>query len=273
MKQYFSAVAILLSITSCTSNPDKITTDDSTITTPPSVPLISFSATRTLPHDTSLFLEGFLIHDGRLYESTGSPEDLPQTKSLIGPLDTTNGKIQPKVEIDRKDFGEGIVFFKDRLYQLTYKKQTCYVYDAKTFKRAGEYKYDNKEGWSLTHNDSLLIMSDGTDRLTFIDPATFKPVRQIAVTLNGAKRDSLNELEYIKGYIYANIWLNSYIVKIDPSNGKVVGKLDLSSIIADARNRYPDAETLNGIAYDRDKDRVFVTGKLWPAIYELSFSH
>jgi len=123
------------------------------------------------------------------------------------------------------------VFFKGRLYQLTYLNHICFVYDTKTFKPINQFKLENKEGWALTSNGTSIIMSDGTDQLTFLEPENFKPIRKLRVTQNGQPRDSLNELEYIKGYLYANIWTSNYIVKIDPANGKVVGQLDMSTLV------------------------------------------
>ncbi|MCW3090970.1 MAG: hypothetical protein JWP81_2039 [Ferruginibacter sp.] len=179
-----------------------------------------------------------------------------------------------KIEIDRsKYFGEGIVIFDDKLYQLTYTNQVGFIYDIKSFKQIGQFNYTNKEGWSLTTNGKELIMSDGTDKLTFLDPATLKPVKQLAVTENGLAVDSLNELEFIKGFIYANIWQTDFIVKINPANGKVTGRLDLTSLAFEARNKYPPADVLNGIAYDAATDKIYVTGKLWPNIYQVEFPH
>jgi len=240
----------------------------------PALPNIGFAVTKTFPHDTTLFTEGFLVHNGRLYESTGSPNYLGWARSLVGPIDTATGRLDHKIELDKKIyFGEGISFIKNKLYQLTYENQVAFVYDAGTFKPEGQFKFANRQGWSLTTNDTALIMSDGTDRLTFVNPDDFHPIRQLQVTLNGIPRDSLNELEYIKGYIYANIWEDNYIVKIDPATGKVVGKIDLQPLTDDAKQRSPNADVLNGIAYDAKSDKIYVTGKLWPRIYEISFPH
>ena len=240
----------------------------------PIVPAISYSVPRYYPHDTSLFTEGFLFHDGELFESTGSPHDLPETKSLIGVDNLSTGKFSKKIELDRtKYFGEGIAFLGNRLYQLTYKSQKGFIYDEKSFKKICEFKYANKEGWGLTTDGKELIMSDGTDKLTFLNRDNLKPVRILKVTLNGTPRDSPNELEYIKGYIYANVWTDNFIVKINPATGKVVGKLDLSFLTMDARNKNPNADVLNGIAYDSVSDKIYVTGKLWPNIYQINFNH
>ncbi|MEP6712396.1 MAG: glutaminyl-peptide cyclotransferase [Ferruginibacter sp.] len=241
---------------------------------PNAVPFINYAVTKTLPHDTSLFTEGFLMYNGQLFESTGSPDDLPQTRSMIGITDLATGRFEKKIEIDRrKYFGEGIVFLKNKLYQLTYTNQVGFIYDANSYKMTGKFAYKNIEGWSLTTDGINLIMSDGTDSISFLDPEKFKPVKIITVTENRIPRDSLNELEYIKGFIYANIWQNNTILKIDPVTGNVVGKIDLSSLKYEANQKNPRADVLNGIAYDSLNDKIYVTGKLWANIYQINFSH
>jgi glutamine cyclotransferase len=274
MKRFLALLIPAILLYSCGSNPDKPAANADAPAPAPAIPTIDYQIVKTFPHDTTLFTEGLTVHDGQLFESTGSPKELPQTRSLVGPIDTLTGKMHDKIELDRNTyFGEGIVFLKGKLFELTYTNHVCFVYDAKNFKPAGQFNFDNKEGWSLTTDDSVLIMDDGTDKLTFIDPNTYKPIKKLQVIQNGVPRDSLNELEYIKGYIYANIWQNNTIVKIDPATGKVVGTLDLSNIVFDARNKYATAEVLNGIAYDKATDKIYVTGKLWPTIYEIYFPH
>lgn len=238
------------------------------------IPLISYSVPRYFPHDTTLFTEGFLFHNGELFESTGSPDDLPQTNSLIGTDNLETGVFSKKIELDKmKYFGEGITFLKNKLFELTYKNQIGFVYDANSFKKIGQFKYNNLEGWSLTTDGKDLIMSDGTNKLTFLDPNQLTPVRILNVTENGMPQDSLNELEYIKGFIYANVWMSNSIFKINPSTGAIVGKLDLSFLTQDAKNKNPRADVLNGIAYDSISDKIYVTGKLWPNIYQINFRH
>lgn len=240
----------------------------------PSVPEITYSVTKTYPHDTLSFTEGFLFHEGKLYESTGSPDDLPQTKSQVGITSLETGKMDVKATLDRnKYFGEGIVIFGGKIYQLTYKNQRGFIYDLKTFKKTGEFSYDNKEGWGMTTDGKNIIVSDGTNNLTFWDPATLKPVKTLAVTENGYAGDYLNELEYIKGYIYANVWTTQCIVKIDPASGKIVGKLLLSPLFMEERSQYLGIKEMNGIAYDSLTDKIYITGKMWPHIYEISFAH
>ena len=239
----------------------------------PTTPIIPFSVTRYFPHDTTSFTEGLLVHDGRLYESTGSPSELTQTKSVIGIVDLTTGKIENKTELDKtKYFGEGIVIIRDKIYQLTYKNRTGFIYDARSFNQIGSFTYPNAEGWSLTTNGSEIIMSDGTDSLSYLSVKNLQRTKVLTVTENGVPVRNINELEYIKGFIYANIWTTNNIVKIDPMTGKVVGKMDLSSLNFEAKNINPNADVLNGIAYDTSLDKVYVTGKLWPRIYEIEFA-
>ncbi|WP_210465954.1 glutaminyl-peptide cyclotransferase [Rufibacter roseolus] len=236
--------------------------------------LINYGVVKAYPHDTTAFTEGFLVHEGKLYESTGSPADLTQTKSLIGVVDLATGKMDVKVELDRnKYFGEGIAILKDRLYQLTYLSKVGFVYDVNTFKRTGEFTFKSKEGWGMTTDGTHLIMSDGTSKITYLNPTTFKVERTIAVHDQNGQVENINELEYIKGFLYANVYTTNTILKIDPSSGKIIGKLDLTSLEQDAKSKKPDALELNGIAYDSTAGKVYVTGKLWPNIYEIKFSY
>ena len=240
----------------------------------PPIPIINYSVGHVYPHDTTSYTEGLVFHDHHLFESSGAPEGYPQTRSMIGIDDLGTGKVNKKIELDRrKYFGEGIVFFKDRLYQLTYTNQIGFVYDAGTFHRVDSFRYQNKEGWALTTDSLSLIMSDGTSHLTYFDPVSLKPVKTLVVTENGAPLDSLNELEYIHHYIYANRYTYNYVVKIDPASGKVLGRLDLTSLVEQEKNRNPGSDVLNGIAYDPGTDKIYVTGKLWSGIYEIVFSH
>jgi glutamine cyclotransferase len=263
------AFVLLLSVYGCNDNPERGNEQS-----PPPIPVINYAVVKTFPHDTTSFTEGFLVHNGQLLESSGSPSDLPQTRSLVGFADTATGKMNIKIELDsRKYFGEGIVVVKDKLYLLTYKSQTCFVYDAKSFKPIGQFRFANKEGWGLTTNGSEIIMSDGTDQLTFINPDNFTPIRQVRVTENGVSRNYINELEFINGFIYANIWQQDVIVKIDPATGNIAGRLDISTLANEARGKQPDADASNGIAWDSATDRIYITGKLWPAIYEVKFPY
>jgi glutamine cyclotransferase len=251
---------------SCKSNNDKSVTSALVKITP----AITYDFLNSYPHDTTSFTEGLLIHQGKIYESTGASQELPQTRSLFGVLDTVNGKIEKKVELDKeKYFGEGITFLNGKVYQLTYKNQIGFIYDAHTFKKLGDFPIPSKEGWGLTTDGVNLIMSDGTHTLTYLDPNTLKVVKMLAVTENGFAKEALNELEFIKGYIYANVWTTNTIAKIDTTNGKVVGILDLSPLASESANLYKESLEMNGIAYDSARQSVFVTGKMWPKLFEI----
>jgi len=237
-------------------------------------PTLDFTVVKAYPHDTSAYTEGFLFHDGKLYESTGTEPDMPaDRRSMFGTVDLTTGKITPKVEIDRnKYFGEGIVFLNGKVFQLTYTTKVGFIYDAATFKKLGEFTFPSVEGWGMTTDGKYLIMSDGTSNITYLDPSNFQQARIVGVTDNNGPVSNINELELINGFIYANQWQTNYILKIDPSSGKVVGRLNLDSLVQQAKNQYPGAEVLNGIAYDSTSGKVYVTGKLWPSIYEIKFT-
>ncbi|MFT4094338.1 MAG: glutaminyl-peptide cyclotransferase [Niabella sp.] len=238
----------------------------------PATPIINYAVVQTYPHDTSMFTEGLVFYKGALYESSGSPAERPYTKSIVGTVDLQTGKVTPKVTLDKTlYFGEGIVFLKDKLYQLTYTNQKGFIYDAASFKKTGEFAYANREGWGLTTDGRSIIMSDGTTDLTWLDPQTLHPVKTLAVTENGTLRDSLNELEFINGAIYANVWTKPYILKIDTASGEVTGRLDLSAIVDLVGFRKLNADVLNGIACDAASGKVYITGKLWPSVYEIDF--
>ena len=233
---------------------------------------INFKVIRSYPHDTGSFTEGLLFHDNQLFESTGSPQEFPNTRSVFGNVDLKTGKIEVKAELDRKKyFGEGILFFKDRIFQLTYKNQIGFIYDAKTYANIGSFSYSNKEGWGLTTDGKNIIMSDGTNIITYLDPESLKPIKTLDITFNGSSALYVNELEYINGFIYANIWTTNDIAKIDPQTGKIVGIIDLSSLYREAKKKNPLSEATNGIAFDQSDGRIFVTGKFWPAIFQIKF--
>ena len=191
---------------------------------------------------------------------------------MFGIVDKSTWKIDVKAELDKTIyFGEGIVILKGKVFQVTYKNQKGFIYDAKNFKNLGEFSYTNKEGWGLTTDGKSIIMSDGTSYLTYIDPDSFKVTRILEVAENDRIVENLNELEFIKGFIYANIWMTNTIVKIDPNNGDVVGKMDLSDLAYQSKTKNPNALEMNGIAYDSISNKIMVTGKLWPTIYEIKF--
>lgn len=267
-------VVISLVITSCgpTEKPKPVVVDHPIVADEPPVPEIQFTVVNKYPHDVTSFTEGFLFHDNKLFESTGATKELPQTRSLFGVVDLKTGKIAVKAELDRNIyFGEGMVVLKGKVFQVTYKNQMGFVYDAKTFKNIDTVSYTNKEGWGLTTDGKSIIMSDGSSYLTYFDPDSFVATKVLAVKEGNYDLIYLNELEYINGFIYANIYTTNDIVKIDPATGKVVAKMDLSSLSKESKIQNPNALEMNGIAYDSISNKILVTGKLWPTIYEIKF--
>ncbi|MBC7904153.1 MAG: glutaminyl-peptide cyclotransferase, partial [Gemmatimonadaceae bacterium] len=220
------------------------------------VPRIGFSIIATYPHDTSFFTEGLEFYNGNLLESSGSGtaagDGPPPHPSAIGIANLKTGKVDTKAVLNNKAyFGEGITVFNNKLYQLTYTSQKGFVYDAQTFKKMQEFSYSG-EGWSLTHDSTRLIMSDGTSNLRFLDPNTLQVQSILGVTDNNGPVSNINELEYVNGVLYANQWQTNYILKIDLQSGKVIGKIDLSAFDKEARQKYPDAQEMNGIAWKKE---------------------
>lgn len=262
----------------CSCEPEKpitVTPDNNNTNNTPAktVPTINYSIVNTLPHDSTCFTEGYFFHNGQLFESSGAPDYMPNTRSMFGIVDRKTGKVEKKGEIDKTIyFGEGIVILNNLLYQLTYTNQVGFIYDAKTFTQKGQFGYLSKQGWGLTTNGKELIMSDGTNALTFINPANFQITKTVLVSENNYAVDLLNELEYVNGFIYANVYLTNNIVKIDAETGDVVGKMNLDQITAEAKRRNPNSLELNGIAYDSLTKNILVTGKMWPTAYELKLS-
>jgi glutaminyl-peptide cyclotransferase len=226
-------------------------------------PVYGFKVVKTYPHDTGAFTEGLFWQNGFLYESTGL-----EGRSSIRKVDLATGKVLQRRDIPGAYFGEGIVAWKGKLIELTWQNQIGFTYDLTTFKQTGVFRYPG-EGWALTRNDKQLIMSDGTPQLRFLDPETLRETSRLTVTDDGKPVANLNELEWVKGEILANIWQTQRIARIDPKTGKVKGWIDLSGLL-DVRSPGPDQpDVLNGIAYDAAKDRLFVTGKFWPRLYEI----
>ncbi|MEX2233195.1 MAG: glutaminyl-peptide cyclotransferase [Cyclobacteriaceae bacterium] len=216
-------------------------------------------------HDTQAFTEGLLIYQGKLYESTG------QTQSYIGVVDIKTGKPDKKVVLDDKYFGEGITILNNKIYQLTWRTRIGFVYDLKTFGKVDEFEYDT-EGWGLTHDNHHLIMSDGTEKLIYLDTVNFEPVKTVQVKDKNGFVTKLNELEYMEGFILANQWETNRILKIDPETGNVVGTLDLTPLAQEAKLDNPHADVLNGIAYHPTTKLLIVTGKFWPSTYVLQLN-
>jgi glutamine cyclotransferase len=226
------------------------------------VPIYDVVVVHAYPHDTSAFTEGLFYLNGYLYESTGL-----ESHSSIRKVRLDTGAVVQKIDIPAQYFGEGIVNWQGRLISLTWKSQIGFVFDLATLKLEKSFQYEG-EGWALTQDGRQLIMSDGTPELRFLNPTTLRETRRLQVTLNGTPLRNVNELEWVNGEIYANVWQSDRIVRIDPRSGDVIGVIDLSGILGSARVSSPDG-VLNGIAYDAKTDRLFVTGKNWPKLFEI----
>jgi len=214
------------------------------------------------PHYSNAFTQGLVYEDGFLYEGTGI-----NGQSSLRKVNFTTGQIQKKVDLDEEYFGEGITILDGKIYQLTWQSKIGFIYEKETFNKLGEFNYDT-EGWGLTHDGTNLIMCDGTSSIYFIKPDDFSIVKKIDVQSDSGPVKMLNELEYIYGNIFANVWLTDTIVIIDESSGIVVGKIDLTGLLKQS-DRTEGTDVLNGIAYDYGSDRLFVTGKNWPKMFEI----
>lgn len=226
---------------------------------------IPFKMVKVFPHDPTAFTQGLVINDGKLYESTG------QQGSWISEVNIASGKQDKKVVLDDKYFGEGITILNNKVYQLTWQHHVGFVYQLPTFAKVKEFNY-SYEGWGITHDGRQLIVSDGTDRLHFLDTTTFEEQRTVSVKRNGQPMESLNELEFIDGSIFANQWQTNYILKINPENGEVVGVLDMGTLRDEVVKFEGNPDVLNGIAYEPKTKTLLVTGKLWPVLFALKLN-
>ncbi|MHC1478792.1 glutaminyl-peptide cyclotransferase [Frateuria aurantia] len=225
---------------------------------------LGYKVVRTYPHRTDAFTEGLFYEHGALYESTGM-----NGQSAIRKVDLATGKVLQQVDLEPDYFGEGIISWGPRLIQLTWRSNVGFIYDLATMQRQGSFTYQG-EGWGLTRNAHQLIMSDGTSRLRLLDPQTLQQTGQLQVTEAGRPVTQINELEWVKGRIFANVWQTQRIIEIDPASGKVVADIDLNGLLpASIRLPEPADDVLNGIAYDPEHDRLFVTGKRWPYLYQI----
>jgi glutamine cyclotransferase len=227
------------------------------------VPVYTVEVVKTYPHDTNAFTEGLYYRDGTLYESTGR-----NGQSFIRQVALDTGKVIRQTTIDKKYFGEGIAPWGDHIVSLTWTGGAGFVWSGKDLKVKRSFFYSG-EGWGLTGNDNNLIMSDGTSTIRFLDPVTLKTVRTIPVTYNDRPIDQINELEWVDGQIYANVWRTRDIVRIDPQTGKITGLIELDRLAETQDDSLDVNAVANGIAYDAKARRLFVTGKLWPNLYEV----
>jgi glutaminyl-peptide cyclotransferase len=228
----------------------------------PGTPVLGYEVVRTYPHDPKAYTQGLVYQDGFLYESTGL-----HGQSSLRKVNLETGAVIKEVDLAPRFFGEGLALYKDRMFQLTWQSKIGFIYDLGSFNKVGDFSYVG-EGWGLTHDGSSLIMSDGTDKLRYLDPETQKARRDLKVRNGDQPLFALNELEFIKGQIYANVYQTERVARIDPDSGRVVSWVDLSGLLK-AEDRKKSVDVLNGIAYDAGRDRIFVTGKLWPKLFEI----
>jgi glutamine cyclotransferase len=227
------------------------------------IPVYSYAVVNVYPHDRAAFTEGLLFRDGSLYESTGM-----NGASSIRKVELKTGRVLQQRDLPNAVFGEGIVDWKDELISVTWRNQEGYVFDLATFDFKKKFNYPG-EGWGMTHNDKNLLLSDGSPTIRVLDPQTLQQTGLINVTEEGRPVDQLNELEWIKGQIYANVWQTNRIARIDPKTGTVTAWIDLSGLLSHSDRSSDGADVLNGIAYDAKGDRLFVTGKYWPNLFEI----
>jgi glutaminyl-peptide cyclotransferase len=257
----FAAFLLFLGAAGCqtAANGDRARTES---TANAVVPKYGYQIVNILPHDSNAFTQGLILNDGKFLESTGQ-----EGQSSLRSVEPDTGKILKKVDVPVPYFAEGITLLNGKIYQLTWQHQLGFIYDAQSFQRVGDFKYDG-EGWGLATDGQSLILSDGSNRLRFIDPNSFQVTKTITV-LDGQKPvNELNELEFVNGEIYANVWHDSRIATIDPKSGKVTSWIDLTGIMPESELDDPEA-VLNGIAFDQASNRLFVTGKLWPRLFEI----
>ncbi len=259
-----ASAAVLLLATACGNDAPAAdrSSGASPLTVPRRTPVYAADVVQEYPHDAKAFTQGLLWHDGELYEGTGQ-----EGESSIRRVELRTGRVAQQRDLPRPHFGEGIAILGDKLYQLTWKSQRAFVYDWRTFEPVGEFTYAG-EGWGLTTDGSQLIMSDGTPTLRYLNPETFEVVRRVTVTENGSPVRYLNELEWVKGELWANVWTSDQIARIDPESGALIGWIDLKGLLPTSERR-GNEDVLNGVAYDAENDRIFVTGKLWSKLYEI----
>ena len=225
----------------------------------------TFTVVHAFPHDSAAYTQGLAYDDGFLYEGTGR-----NGQSSLRRVNLETGAVLQRVELQPEFFGEGITIYKDRVFQLTWQSHICFVYDLTNFRQLRQFTYTG-EGWGLAAGSGELFMSDGTSEIRVLDPETFREKRRIKVRDRSKPLDQLNELEFVEGQIFANVWHSNRIARISPETGAVVGWIDLAGLLSPVYHIEPEA-VLNGIAYDASRKRLFVTGKLWPSVFEIKLS-
>mgnify|MGYP005843034621 CR=1 FL=1 len=240
-----------------------VTPAASTSTAPAEVPLYTYRVVNSYPHDSEAYIQGLVFEEGFFYEGTGRLGQSSLRKVVI-----ESGEVLQRIDLAPVLFGEGITIFGENIIQLTWKSRVGFVYDKESFELIKMFSYPT-EGWGITYDGGRLIMSDGTANLYFWEPETLAEIGRVEVTDNGQPIVRLNELEYINGEIWANVWQTDRIARIDPDSGRVVGWIDLTGLLSAEDRAQQPVDVLNGIAYDAENDRLFVTGKLWPKLFEI----
>ena len=230
----------------------------------PNVAALDYDIIQAFPHDPEAYTQGLFFANGFLFEGTGL-----RRQSALRKVDLETGRVLQKVELPSKLFGEGITVLNNKIYQLTWQAGIGFIYNIETLAVQKQFQYAT-EGWGLATDGHHLLLSNGSSNLYFIDPLSLKVVRQIQVHGAAGPVDQLNELEFIEGSVYANVWGSDIILKISPESGSIIDQYDLSCLLADKRPKDKEA-VLNGIAYDAERKRIFVTGKLWPWLFEIRF--
>ncbi|MEI2761649.1 glutaminyl-peptide cyclotransferase [Methanothrix soehngenii] len=260
MARLLLLVLLAAALTADSASADKVDIDSFTSS---SIKTYGYKIINSYPHDPNAFTQGLEYDDGLLYEGTGG-----YGQSSLRRVDIQTGRVVDIVHLEDEFFAEGIAIWKDRIIQLTWRSYQGFVWDKENLTQTGSFSY-RREGWGITSDASRLIMSDGSDALYFLDPSDYSLQGSIRVTADGEPVKGLNELEYINGMIYANLWPSTWIAIISPDTGEVTGRIDLSGIMDEGGILKRWVDVLNGIAYDPSEDRLFVTGKLWPSLFEI----
>lgn len=260
----FYALAIFVFIISCNNPQDPGTETPQPNTAEPVN--ISYSVLNMYPHDTSSFTQGLQWYNNYLYEGTGL-----YGESHLMKVNLKDGKAVQKISLDTSIFGEGITILNNKIYQLTWKEHKIFVYDLATFKKLKEFGWDY-EGWGITNDGKNLIISTGSNNIYFVDPETFRLLNTISVSSNYGPLGDLNELEYVDGKIYSNVWGSDYIARINPQTGAVEGRIDFSGMLQKYGKDYPGKDVLNGIAYNAASKTFYITGKKWPVLFEIKLN-
>jgi glutaminyl-peptide cyclotransferase len=272
MKNILFVFVLVLFTLSCNNSEDKVSDKpvENVSSSVPEASAIPYTIVNVYPHDTSAYTQGLEVYKGILLESTGR-----YGFSSLRKVDPVSGKVVQVKKMDSRIFGEGLTVLRDTIYQLTYREHVIYVYDPKDFRLIRQMNWSS-EGWGITNNGKSLMITDGSEKIYIVEPSNLKLEKVISVSDNLGPLNNLNELEYVNGHIYANRYGNNFIVKIDLANGHVIGKMDFTDILkkyskADITyiNNNADEAVLNGIAWDTVKKKMYITGKLWPNLFEL----